>query len=521
MDWSPQDNPIVQRAFRTGFRSGPSSFKVGWWLVGLALVTLGPFGMRVAVPGFTTSEAMRLMFFGLLILLGLAYLIGGFQRMISSFSKEREQGTFEFLQLSTLGSRQITFGFLLAGQLPGYLAMFFISPLVLIAAMMLEYSIVALAQMVISFLVLTLTLSVVFLYLGFWTKKASEFRGAAVVYIILYFFLGNIVLSAVGNLGVVPGGWGEIFLGMPVVFGYMMNLDGDSPVFDPQFFGVGLPPFLLLAIVLLPFAVTLYLALSRSLRHRERPPWTVVDASLLYGWLSVVFVGMWWAQGVPLALRVVSFSIVSYLLILTLLKRNSRSRGETVHDLGRDQGSWKQLLRRQPTSPLRLGLSLSLIYLVASWGLMLDGAGGKAPAIAFAVPLLLLSSIVATSVGHQWLRWRVPSWAAGLGFLNLVIVWLSFFVYANGHTMSRLMVPRDLLKSFGSISPFSQILGSLRDGTSSGWRGDGVAIYQAFFLLFAVFLLWNARGVAKVLSRQSRILLEGLDSDEEEAETLS
>ena len=520
MDWSPQENPIVQRAFRTGFRSGPSSFKIGWWVAGLALVTLGPLALRIAMPTVGFDDAMSIMFYGLLILLGLVFLIGGFQRMISSFSKEREQGTFEFLQLSTLRSSQITFGFLLAGQLPGYLAMTLVAPILLIAAYFLEYSYSLLLELMVSFLVLTLTLSVIFLNMGFWTKKASEFRGAAIVYIILYMFLGYVVLNGIMETGLLPGGWRDIILGFPVVLQYLVSLDGESVILKPLFFGFEFRPSALLALVWLPIAAIFLVALNRSLRHRERPPWSSLGASTLYLWISFLFLGMWYRQGVPIELRATGFSLFSYFLLLTILKKCSRTRGETIHDLGRFEGSWRSMLRKQPTSPLRMGWMLSVIYIFSFWGLLLDrGATEPTSAGEFALPFLLLTAVLATGAGYQLLRWRVPSWVGVMAVANLIFSWLGFFVYSNGHSMQVSYVSGESLRTFGSLSPFSQILGVLRGSQSpAGWGGWDVIYFQAFFAIAAGILVWQARSVGIHLASRARALLDSEPGEEVQTE---
>ena len=107
-------NPLVLRAFRTGFRSGRGNFRIGIWCLLLLLALAVPALMVLAaaqatgevdweLAASTTGRALIFFFSALLV-------FGGIQRMLSSISGERERGTFDFLHLSTLPPRAILWG---------------------------------------------------------------------------------------------------------------------------------------------------------------------------------------------------------------------------------------------------------------------------------------------------------------------------------------------------------------------------------------------------------------------------
>ena len=114
--WNPIENPIVVRAFRIGFRPGPGQYPLGWWGLFLGLAFAVPFLPSLFdVEDGSGEQVSRWMFVTLSLYLLAVFLFGGFQRMITSFSKERERETFDFIHLSTMPSGSIVFGFLVAG----------------------------------------------------------------------------------------------------------------------------------------------------------------------------------------------------------------------------------------------------------------------------------------------------------------------------------------------------------------------------------------------------------------------
>lgn len=533
-DWDPRENPLVQRAFRVGFRRGPTGFKTGWWLAGLGLATLGPFAFHAISVSWTMKDTARWMLVGLMLVTGLIFVIGGFQRMLVSFTRERERGTFEFLHLSTLRSSAIVLGFLMAGQLPGYLVLVLVFPVLAVCALYIGFPLVTLLAVVASLVFYVLVLSVFFLFFGHWSKKSAELRGAALVYTALYAFLGFIAAQGLTQSGKLPPGTVEVLLGFPVVsglFSHGMAVARSStltsspvvpPQYDPSFFGVDVPQWILGVLVLGIPTIVVFLAVSRALRHQDRNPWAEPHAIVLMAWALICLLGVWHGTDIEHGDRVIVLAVVGWIGLRRFTERNTPGRTRTVHALGRNEGSFRRLIRNPDQGPpVRLALALLGLWIAASIGLTVlssfDGSEitplgtGAAPLAGLVVwslcPLLFVLPFLSLSLLRQWLSWRIPSWGLLVPWISLFAVWVPFVVFLSRETLAS-MVPEVLVRAYAAFSPFSQVEGLLASGQggppASGW----ILFGQVPYLVVVVLLSSWIRTTAGQLSARSRGLLE-------------
>jgi len=526
--WDPRENPLVERAFRIGFRRGPVSFRLGWYIAGLALATIGPFLPAGLDPNWTVRDAAGWMLPGLLALLLLVFVVGGFQRMLASFSQERERGTFDFLHLSTLRSDSIVLGFLLAGQLPGYLALVLLSPLLALSAFLSGFPLATLAALLASMVFTVLVFSILFLFLGFWAKKVSEFRGAAFVYAIMACFGGWAVAGGLVRGGVLPDGAPQALLGAPVItglFSYGMQVADEGSAIPPatiDFCGATLPAWLYAMVVLLPVAAIVYLALCRALRHRDRSPWSTAHATLLFSWGVAALVGTWWGTGIPLRMRSVALAVFAWIAIRRLLERGTPTRAQTVHALGRTGGDVRALLAGEEGPPLRLALAL----IAAWWGgsLLLAAEAvlrrssvetlspSGSPLLFALAPALFLAPLAVFSLAGQSLAWRAPRWRWMLLGGDILFVLGPFIAFLFGPKLAELpYFSAPFLATYGALSPFSQLISLARGAAPEGFSGALALLGQIPCAIALLLLLGDARGALRELAARSRRLLAGLD----------
>lgn len=531
-DLDPRQNPLVERAFRSGFRSGPGSFRLGWYLAGLALATIGPFVPKLFEPAWGVGDAAQFMLPGLLLLLLAIFVIGGFQRMLGSFTQERERGTFDFLHLSTLRSSAIVLGFLWAGQLPGYLAAVLLAPLLFCAAFFADFPLLVLAEILASLVLLVLSLSVLFLFYGFWAKKVSEFRGAAFVYAMVAVFGGWGIANTLVKLRVLPDGVPQAALGVPVLVDlYSLGVraadsggSGTPALLPLHFYGIGLPPWLFGAVLVLPAVVLVFAALARALRHRDRVPWSVSHATLLFAWGAIALVGVWWGTGIPPWMRSLALSAYAWFAIRRLLERCTLNRSRTVQALGRSGGTIRGLLAADEGPPLRLAASLFAVWFGASLLLsagvrfepvVSDPAAAVTNPLLWAIaPALFLLPLAAITLYSQWMAWQRPGWRWTTVMLTLLLVVAPACSFAFSEALATLhLIPVGLLVSYGGLSPFSQLL-ALAHPRSSGYSaGSWPVVAQVAYVIAVVWGVVALRRSAEALAARSRKLRAGLDGD--------
>jgi len=529
-DWDPRENPLVERAFRIGFRSGPGSFRLGWYIAGLGLATVGPFLPRGLSAQWTVRDAATWMLPALLGLLLLVFVIGGFQRMLSSFAQERERGTFDFLHLSTLRSGAIVLGFLLAGQLPGYFALVLISPLLVLAAHFSEFPLLILAAMIASLVFAVLALSVFFLFFGFWAKKVTEFRGAAFIYASIYCFGGWLVANGIVKAGILPDRVPHALLGAPILFELyglgrsIADATGGAPpgIAPLELYGAGLAPWVFAIVVALPATAIVFLALCRSLRHRDRAPWSISHATLLFAWCVFALVGTWWGTGIPLRMRCISLAVFAWMAIRRLTDRGTPSRTRTVHALGRSGGGLRSLLRSEEGPPLRLSLALVAVWwggslLLASEAWLdpdsIESIRSSGPPLLFALaPALFLLPLASLGLFGQWLAWHLPALRWSQIVVSLFVVLGPFLAFLFGPTLAELpLVSSGFLAAYGSLSPFSHILSLARGSDPGPFAGAGVLLGQVPHAVACGILAILIRSAGREIAERSRRLLAGLD----------
>jgi len=521
-DWDPRENPLVQRAMRTGFRSGLSGYRINLWITGLVIVTGGPFLPKLFDRGWDLRDSMSWMFALVFILLILAFLVGGFQRMLSAFSNERERGTFEFLHLSTMRSDGIVAGFLMSGQLPGYFAMVLLAPLLVVSSLILDYSLAALAVLLVAVVLYILFISVLMLYLGYWSKKVAEFRSMALLYVLFYFILASFVYRGFDNLKVLPPDWSDILHGFSFLKTLYLGVTGGGGpavvVFEPVFFGWSVPSVVALVLVLGPPTVFLFLTLTRSLRHREGRGCSETHGLLMFGWINFLLIGIWWESDTPTFVRVQTLLIVAWICIAHFFRRNTITRGGTILALSRREGTINLLSSdTEACPPYRFGLLLFLVHLTSFMFLLGVGTGASVSDLAsniflapllFVLPLLLYCSLI------QWLVWRTPSWKGGERVISALFVWVPYFVYLTARGLPLQDVLGDGYKMYGLISPFSQVqelFGSV-DGGGILMRVIGLQFFcygsAAILLFVSVLRYW------RLLNKRREQLSESFDPNQ-------
>ncbi|MFQ5655567.1 MAG: hypothetical protein ACE5GW_12660, partial [Planctomycetota bacterium] len=198
-----QDNPLIVRAFRTGFRRGPNSFRISVWGGGLALLVAAATFPAIVFSGISYESAASWLLAGLAVYTVATFVIGGLQRMLMSFLSERERGTFDFIHLSTLRPSSIVLGYLLAGQLLGYLLLCLTIPVMLVSASIADYGLPSIVLLILAIVGYAVMLSMIFLTAGFWSEKISDLKGSALV-------LLSLLLIALTFLARIPAtSWGQ------------------------------------------------------------------------------------------------------------------------------------------------------------------------------------------------------------------------------------------------------------------------------------------------------------------------
>ncbi len=517
-EWDPRENPIVQRALRTGFRSGPSSFRINWWITGLLVVAVGPFFPRLFNPRWDIEDSMTWMFRLVFALLVLAFLVGGFQRMLSAFSNERERGTFEFLHLSTMRSDGIVAGFLMSGQLPGYFAMVLLAPLLVVSSIVMGYSLPALAVLLGAVVLYVLFVSVLMLYLGYLSKKVAELRSAALIYVVLYFLFASFVFRGFDGLGVLPPEWGDILHGFPFLqklYYVVTGIEGpNAQLFQTIFFGWSLPYLFALVLVLGPPTVLLFLTLSRSLRYREGLGWSELHAVLFFGWINFLLLGIWWDSKSSNVVCIQTLLIVTWFCMTQFFRRNANSRGGTVLALGRRDGKVNFLSADTGACPpYRLLLLLFLVHLlsfVLLWSFGDSVTGFYLPANALFAPLLLVLPLLLYCSLIQWLAWRVPSWIGGEKVLSALFIWAPYVVYLTAGNLPFHDVLGDSYTVYSLISPFVQAQ-QLLAGPAGHDDLIGLFGFQLLYAVGALVVFVSVFRYWRVLNKRRDQLSTGVD----------
>ncbi|MEM7164502.1 MAG: hypothetical protein AAF581_03510 [Planctomycetota bacterium] len=474
-------NPLVLRAFRTGFRSGRGNFRIGIWSI-LLVVVLGIVGMmlygeaqrRGSVP---IPKAAAQILIALLWYISSVFVFGGIQRMLVSVSGERERGTFDFLHLSTLPPRAIIWGLMLAGHLPGYLLLTVLAPIIFVAGWFAEWQLAYLFLFLVELVGLVVFASLSFQLVGYWTKKATDLRTLA----LLLFLLAIVVLSAMSQ--VLPAL--KIVAFYPVLQSTLYRAAG-AEGFDLLFYGMVVPLEVLVAAFFIPVGVLCYRSLARCLRYRERKPVTTLAGLSLVVWLQVFLLGCLWqdAHYVTLYSVLLSWLVGGFLLRVSTRSNESLSRyvwlvqHKQPHDSNDAPAYWLQL---------GLGLSLLGAGLAPMFSSGYQGAAWSALCafVPAALPFLY----------QQWLQVRGLRGAErylGAGWA-IVMVWAP-------------LVAGLIMRAFDSqyvdlvlcCSPLGQVL--VFDGNlalppmSSATMAVAVTVQGVYFVALVLLIALNYRG---------------------------
>lgn len=486
-------NPLILRAFRTGFRSGRGNFRIGVWgillILTLGVVALGLFGRYQTTGELEVATAARACVITLLFYLGAVFVFGGIQRMLVSLSGERERGTWDFLHLSTLQPRAIIWGLMLAGHLPGYLLLVILFPLLLVGGWLGEYHLGYLTLIVVQLVGMTIFASLMFQLLSFWTKRASDLRTLA----LLLFLLGVLVTTLIGLYGHFPLQLVGFFPALLWTYrraasGGMLEAGTEFP-----FFTTPVALEFLVAALLVPIAVLCYRSLSRCLRHRERRPVTAAGATFLLIWLQIFLLGMYWPYTQGVTMISVAFS---WLVVGQLMKASLRSQEALSRYL------WMRERHRltDPSHAPAYGQLFLLVVVAVAAGLaphfQPNPLGGAWSAILIALPL---------SLSFLFLQWlQLSGRTGGLRQLALVwslgLVWLPLVAGAMTH-----MYGSDNAIWVFALSPLGQVILcdvkiDIAPLTNSHWALiaalQGVYFLAAVGLVFLNVKAWRAQCAA-------------------------
>ncbi len=468
--WPLMENPLMVRAFQVGFRPGPGSFRIAIWgllLAGVLLVSIVYAVNSRSEPGWAQRTGLLLLLL-LVFYTAASFFFGGLQRMLISFSSERERGTFDFIHLSTMKAQQVIWGFLAAGQLPGYLLLGLTFPVMLIAAFLGHFSIFHLLAVLLALGCYVVLISLIFLTIGFWTKKIADLRGGYLFVAVMVLF-GATMLSRVG-----PTPWGPcevvgIFGGYPVVQslwerGMVGAVLGESAQAfagkSADFFGITLPLSVLALIFLPPVAVLLVRCLAKSLRYRDRKP--ISDAEVLFSmvWLHVFFTGVYWGPAVPAGRKLFMLSLVSWVALAWLFARLARPSADIVRQLSLAKGRWAPLLYGREGPCYRL-LVILMLELTLAGAAQMYGGGESRPLLAVMfMPLFLPVPVLL----QQYLAWSTGG-GRGKRYLNrgmaFLLIWLPFLLYWSLPVLKQALqqasieIPLVPVQWFSGMSPLS------------------------------------------------------------------
>lgn len=492
-------NPLVMRAFRVGFRPGPTSFRIAPWSLALILIVFGILITAYYARDLGTVWVGEMLAVFLTFYTAATFVVGGIQRMLVSFSQERERGTFEFIHLSTMSPRSIVLGFLLAGQLPGYLLLGLTLPILFIGAFLADYQLVPLLGMVGMLAFYVLVLSLFFLFLGFWMKKAADLRGASLFFAVLFCVITSLMYYNFFGSGAAGAPVG-VLAGFPVIRSMWDRATVDGGGMYAQVFGAQLPLELLALVFLTPLMFVFYSSLVRCLRHRERKPFADGVAWFLLLWFQLFLVATLW--GVPVAQDRSWFICVLVMMIFNsrVLAAAIRPRHQVIRLLARLKGNVSQALWHAHGPPIRLALGLALGMLGIGFLLRMDPNQAGSPLWLIGVPFLPL--LLTFSMGQQLELYRGGRQRGVItGVFGLFFVWLPLIVYAF-ITSGAEVLPRtlgqtgfDALYCYGLLSPLSQVLyGTGVNGFEDGVQpisGHSVSMIAGQVIFCAVVVWFN------------------------------
>lgn len=489
-------NPIVLRAFRVGFRSGPHSFRLWLWGLLLAAILVGFAAHFLLDPeqapgsGAPLRESMwPTLTFALILFTAANLVLGGLQRMLMAFSQERERGTFDFLHLSTLRSSSILTGFLVAGQLPGYMLLLITLPVMGVGTVLGGGSLVHLLLLLALLSGYVLFLSVFFLTLGFWVQRSSDLRSLALILLVV----GCFVLTGLSMNQ--PQSLLPVLAVFPVLASQWHRCFEGAGTLEIVCFGQPVPVEILAVVLLAPIGVMLYVSLTRCLRQRERPPLTPLASTFVVSWVLVGVTATLWDQTTALATKTIPLVLVAWVLGSWLLAIGTRGAVETIRLLERPRALPWGLDGDAPPYLLAGALALIVPVLLALLARQ-DGQSWPAASWVFSAPIL------AHFLLRQWLAWVAPSrQRMGTIAFAMLCVWLPLILqllllwWTDGRLDAHFF-----LQGVASLSPFIALYWLLPGApAASSSLETWVLVWQGLLVVSVMVLVaLHARALARM-----------------------
>ncbi|MGE3166902.1 MAG: hypothetical protein AB7O52_18510 [Planctomycetota bacterium] len=516
-------NPLVVRAFRVGFRSGPQSIRLGIWLLVLVAIVLGSLALRYFVPEVDNAVLGEILALATIFYSAAAFLLGGLQRMLKSFSYERERGTYEFLHLSTLRPSALVGGFLWAGQLPGYLLLGASLPVLAVGVGFAGLSYWAIGMLLGLLVFYVLFVSLAFLNLGFWLKKAADIRGSL--------FVGIGIVGSVASAFSSTGGvWRPlgILAGYPVLSSAWKRAQPAaagasswSAGFDLRFFEWTLPIEGLAVAFLAPIGWLLFVSLLRCVRDRGRKPISDRGVLFLVTWVLLFLVGFLWGAGLNSGSALLVMTAVTLALTQLTAVTSMRTARALRQRLTRAGRVGREVLLGQDAPPYLLALAIAVCFTlfagawiaVATQELPGGSAPSRLPCPPWPAALVLLAPLGLIVFLRQYLEFLgSPILKRVSAIVTAALLWWGPFVahlmlHANGS------VPRGetqdaaltALYWLTLASPLSQIHAwSGFAGPIAGLDEVVIGLFQALYLALFVTLILGARVQVRRLAREAR-----------------
>lgn len=490
---SIRHNPLVIRAFRAGFRSGPQSLRIGLWLLALVVIVLGALAFRSFVPNVDDEDLGRILTIGMLWFGTAGFVVGGLQRMLKSFSFERERGTYEFLHLSTLPASSLIWGFLWSGQLPGYLLLGCCLPVLSVGVWLGGFAPLPMLLVLVMLGFYVLFASLLFLKLGFWMKKAADVRGSLFVGAMIFGFMINLIsnigfckpLGLLAGYSVVRSAWSRA---QPL--GLSNSVSRWDLGLNLPFFGWSVPIELVAVLFLAPIGVLIFVSLVRCVRDRSRKPISDAGVFVLSVWTQLFVYGFLWGMPIDTATACGVAAMFTMGLAHVQSALSTRSTRIVRQRLSRAPSSVRDMLVGPDAPPYLLAIvTVGVLWVLSVLWISASEPSG-APIWVGALVVLPFLIIVA---GRQHLEFLgLQNLRRLVGVVSVLLVWwgpYAGYLILSNTTEVPLTETRAFLRSLALVSPLSQVHFYV-DSSAPRSEVDLYAsvLFQVVFLALAVLL---------------------------------
>ncbi len=243
MKRSPFYNSLVARYVRAGFRRGKGSFHLPGLAGILALMVVGNFGVLTFGPSIDSdlrfddlTQFTRILFYQLIGFDAFLLIVAGPLRVHNALTREKNEGTLEFLRVSGLSPAAITAGIAFGVQVPGYLAVAVTLPVSICCAMVggigwdvLVYSHALLLVTATSLSMLTMSVA---------ARLGKRTADGMIVVLYVAFLFGGVYGGALAGRSVVGTGLGFSLHPVLVFLGLTEAFDGTVIFLDTPVSGV-------------------------------------------------------------------------------------------------------------------------------------------------------------------------------------------------------------------------------------------------------------------------------------------